>query len=69
MMACFGSISRAPLGVMLMVAEMTGSIATLAPAMIAVGLAALIVAHFDTSIYRSQWYHRGGGSRPALPLA
>lgn len=39
MMACFGSICRAPLAVMLMVAEMTGSLTALAPAMIAVGLA------------------------------
>jgi CIC family chloride channel protein len=69
MMACFGSISRAPLGVMLMVAEMTGSVVILAPAMIAVGLAALIVAYPDVSIYRSQWHHRADGSAPALPLA
>jgi CIC family chloride channel protein len=31
MMCCFGSISRAPLAVMLMVAEMTGSVSILAP--------------------------------------
>jgi CIC family chloride channel protein len=54
MMACFGSISRAPIGVMLMVAEMTASVETLAPAMIAVGLATLIVRRSDDSIYRSQ---------------
>jgi H+/Cl- antiporter ClcA/CBS domain-containing protein len=54
MMCCFGSISRAPLAVMLMVAEMTGSLAILAPAMIAVGLAWLLVRRGDDTIYRSQ---------------
>lgn len=58
MMACFGSISRAPLAVMLMVAEMTGSFESLAPAMLAVGIAALIVTHFDDTIYRSQPHKR-----------
>ncbi len=54
MMCCFGSISRAPLAVMLMVAEMTGSLSILTPALVGVGLAWLIVHHFDDSIYRSQ---------------
>jgi CBS domain-containing protein len=54
MMCCFGSISRAPLAVMLMVAEMTGSVSVLAPAMIAVGLAWFIVRRGDDTIYRSQ---------------
>jgi CBS domain-containing protein len=54
MMATFGSIARAPLAVMLMVAEMTGSLTALAPAMIAVGLGTLIVRHFDATIYTSQ---------------
>ena len=54
MMCCFGGISRAPLAVMLMVAEMTGSLSMLAPAMIAVGLAWLIVRRSDDTIYRSQ---------------
>ena len=53
-MCCFGGISRAPLAVMLMVAEMTGSLSMLAPAMIAVGLAWLIVRRSDDTIYRSQ---------------
>jgi len=52
MMALFGSIAHAPLAVMLMVAEMTDNLAMLAPAMIAVGLATLVVG--DRSIYRSQ---------------
>jgi chloride channel protein, CIC family len=54
MMCCFGSVSRAPLAVMLMVAEMTGSLSILTPALVGVGLAWLIVHHFDDSIYRSQ---------------
>jgi chloride channel protein, CIC family len=52
MMALFGGIARAPLAVMLMVAEMTGNLSMLAPAMIAVGLSYLLVGR-DT-IYRSQ---------------
>jgi hypothetical protein len=52
MIACFGSIAHAPLGLMLMVAEMTGSLALLPPAMVAIGLAALVVG--DHSIYESQ---------------
>jgi len=58
MMATFGGIARAPLAVMLMVVEMTGSLATLAPAMIAVGLATLIVRRADDTIYRSQLHNR-----------
>jgi H+/Cl- antiporter ClcA/CBS domain-containing protein len=54
MMACFGGISRAPLAVMLMVAEMTGSLEIAAPAMLAVGLSTLIVRRSDDTIYRSQ---------------
>jgi CBS domain-containing protein len=52
MIACFGSVAHAPLGLMLMVAEMTGSLAMLPPAMVAIGLAALVVG--DDSIYESQ---------------
>jgi len=54
MMCCFGGISRAPLAVMLMVAEMTGSLSILGPAMIAVGLAWFIVRRSDDTVYRSQ---------------
>ena len=54
MMACFGSISRAPLAVMLMVSEMTGSISLVVPAMVALGIATLIVRRRDATIYRSQ---------------
>ncbi|HYY08949.1 MAG TPA: CBS domain-containing protein, partial [Actinomycetota bacterium] len=52
MIACFGSIAHAPLAVMLMVAEMTGSLELLAPAMVAVGIATLIVG--DHTIYEGQ---------------
>ena len=58
MMCCFGGISRAPLAVMLMVAEMTGNLSILAPAMIAVGLAWFIVRRSDDTIYRSQLKNR-----------
>ena len=58
MMAVFGGISRAPIAVMLMVAQMTGSIALLGPAMIAVAIAWFIVGRSDDSIYRSQLRNR-----------
>jgi CIC family chloride channel protein len=52
MMALFGGIAHAPLAVMLMVAEMTGNLSLLAPAMVAVGLSTLVVG--DRTIYTSQ---------------
>lgn len=52
MMALFGGIAHAPLAVMLMVAEMTGNLSMLAPAMIAVGIASILVGK-DT-IYTRQ---------------
>ncbi len=54
MMCCFGAIARAPLAVMIMVAEMTGSLEILGPAMAAVGVATLVVSRNDDTIYRSQ---------------
>lgn len=72
MMACFGSIARAPLAIMLMVAEMTGNLTILAPAMVAVGLAYLIVRHYDQTIYESQLTNReeaaGARLKAGLPL-
>jgi len=68
MMCCFGSIARAPLAVMLMVAEMTGSLAVLAPAMIAVGLAWFIVRRGDDTIYRSQLRHRSDAAAQRILL-
>src|SRR5579863_3921096 len=52
MMALFGGIAHAPLAVMLMVAELTGNLSMLAPAMIAVGIASIVVG--KVSIYTSQ---------------
>ena len=70
MMALFGSVAHAPLAVMLMVAEMTDSLAMLAPAMLAIGIATLIVG--DRSIYASQLRSRADSAahrfRFALPL-
>ncbi len=54
MMACFGSVARVPLAVMLMVGEMTGSYTVLVPAMLAVGLAYLIVRQAGDTIYSEQ---------------
>jgi chloride channel protein, CIC family len=72
MMATFGGISRAPIAVMLMVAEMTGNIAMIGPAMVAVTLAWFIVGRNDDSIYRSQLRTRedssAGRLRFGLPL-
>ena len=42
MMACFGSVAHAPLAVMIMVAEMTGSFSVIPCAMVAVGIAYLV---------------------------
>lgn len=66
MMALFGGISRAPLAVMLMVAEMTGSIAIVAPAMVAVAISTFIVRRSDDSIYRSQLRSRADSAASRL---
>lgn len=54
MMACFGSVSHAPLAIMIMVAEMTGSFAVVPGAIIAVGIASLLMQHTGVTIYRAQ---------------
>jgi CIC family chloride channel protein len=54
MMACFGSIARAPVAMMFIVAELTGTLTILAPAAIAVGIAYLIVSRSGQTLYRSQ---------------
>jgi CIC family chloride channel protein len=54
MMACFGSVAHAPLAVMIMVAEMTGSFSVVPCAMVAVGVAYLLIMRTDVSIYRAQ---------------
>jgi chloride channel protein, CIC family len=67
MMACFGSVAHAPLAVMIMVAEMTGSFSVLPGAMITVGIAYLLVSRTTVSIYSAQRLDRasagelGGG--------
>jgi H+/Cl- antiporter ClcA len=70
MMALFGSVAHAPLAVMLMVAEMTGNLSMLAPAMVAVGLATFVVG--TKTIYRSQLATRADSPahrfRFAMPL-
>src|SRR5262249_17881680 len=43
MMSLFGGIAHAPLAVMLMVAEMTGNLSLLAPAMVAVAISTAVV--------------------------
>ena len=58
MMACFGSVAHAPLAVMIMVAEMTGSFAVVPCAMVAVGIAYLIIARTPVSIYQAQRLNR-----------
>ncbi len=58
MMATFGSISRAPLAMMIMVAEMVGTNNLLGPAMIAVAIASFISFRADKSIYKSQLRNR-----------
>ena len=52
MISCFGAVAHAPLGMMLMVGEMTGNLSLLAPAMISVAVASRAVG--EVSIYRSQ---------------
>jgi CIC family chloride channel protein len=52
LMALFGGIAHAPLAVMLMVGEMTGNLSLLAPAMLDLGLATVLVG--DETIYAAQ---------------
>lgn len=52
MVAVFGSVAHAPVAMTLMVAEMTGNLAVVPPAMLALVIAAVIVGR--TTIYRSQ---------------
>jgi len=58
MMACFGSVAHAPLAVMIMVAEMTASFSVVPCAMVAVGIAYLLISRTDVSIYRAQRLNR-----------
>ncbi|HET7637049.1 MAG TPA: chloride channel protein [Candidatus Limnocylindria bacterium] len=67
MMALFGGIAHAPLAVMLMVAEMTGNLSLLAPAMIAVAFSTALVG--DRTIYRSQLPNRGAAPAHRVRLS
>lgn len=67
MMALFGGIAHAPLAVMLMVAEMTGNLSILAPAMIAVGISTIVVG--NASIYTSQVNTRADSPAHRLQLS
>lgn len=58
MMACFGSVAHAPLAVMIMVAEMTASFAVIPGAMVAVGIAYLLIERTNVSIYQAQRLNR-----------
>jgi CIC family chloride channel protein len=58
MMACFGSVAHAPLAILIMVAEMTGSFSVVPGAIIAVGIASLLMQHTKVSIYQSQRLNR-----------
>jgi CBS domain-containing protein len=54
---------------MIMVAEMTGNLGTLAPAMVAVAISTFIVSRADDSIYRSQLRNREGSPGARLQSA
>jgi CIC family chloride channel protein len=54
MMTCFGSVARAPLAIMIMVAEMTGSFSVVPGAILSVGIAALVMSRTNVTIYETQ---------------
>ncbi|QLL07780.1 chloride channel protein [Mycobacterium vicinigordonae] len=58
MMACFGSVARAPLAIMIMVAEMTGSFSVVPGAILAVGIASLLISRTNVTIYEAQRLNR-----------
>lgn len=67
MMALFGGIAHAPLAVMLMVAEMTGNLSMLAPAMLAVGISSMLIG--NNTIYTSQLATRADSPAHRLQLS
>ncbi len=69
MMACFGSVAHAPLAILIMVAEMTGSFSVVPGAIIAVGIASLLMQHTKVSIYRSQRLNRETAKAERAPAA
>ena len=58
MMTCFGSVARAPLAIMIMVAEMTGSFSVVPGAILSVGIAALVMSRTSVTIYETQRLNR-----------
>ncbi|OBF11974.1 chloride channel protein [Mycobacterium sp. ACS4054] len=58
MMTCFGSVARAPLAIMIMVAEMTGSFSVVPGAILSVGIAALLMSRTNVTIYEAQRLNR-----------
>ena len=56
MISLFGSVAHAPLAMLLMVGEMTGNLSLLAPAMVAVSLATLLVG--NATVYPAQEMNR-----------
>ena len=66
MMAGFGAIAHAPLAVTIMVAEMTGNLALMAPAMVAVAVATAVVG--EKTIYESQLRRRSDSVAHRLSL-
>jgi len=69
MMACFGSVAHAPLAILIMVAEMTGSFSVVPGAIIAVGIASLLMHRTKMSIYRSQRCDRESAAAERLQAA
>jgi len=47
-------VARAPLAIMIMVAEMTGSFSVVPGAILAVGIAALVMSRTNVTIYETQ---------------
>lgn len=71
MVACFGSISHAPIAVLLMVTEMTGSLHLILASMLALSIAVAVAGR--ENIYRAQLVdravspaHRHGAAGPAV---
>jgi chloride channel protein, CIC family len=58
MMACFGSVARAALAVMIMCAEMCGAFSVLPGAMVAVGIASMLISRSGVTIYKAQRLNR-----------
>lgn len=69
MMACFGSVAHAPLAVMIMVAEMTGSFSVVPAATVGVGIAYLLISRTSVSIYQAQRLDREAAAAERIRLS